>query len=316
MLSPGCFGFLSTPSARRATGRRRYAGDFRPISIHALREEGDLASCLIASFSFLFLSTPSARRATVSTADKKAPPKFLSTPSARRATGRSFEVALLSGISIHALREEGDAVSFSPPLHPADFYPRPPRGGRRSAHSSNTLPVQFLSTPSARRATDKPSVEELFIQISIHALREEGDQRDFFSHHSAPRFLSTPSARRATSPLYPAPSIRAISIHALREEGDSECWTEARPDQNFYPRPPRGGRLAIFMHNAGSFNISIHALREEGDTCPRPTPTGCRNFYPRPPRGGRPVHQRIVILADAISIHALHEEGDTHDCFG
>ena len=34
--------------------------------------------------------------------------KFLSTPSARRATGRSFEVALLSGISIHALREEGD----------------------------------------------------------------------------------------------------------------------------------------------------------------------------------------------------------------
>ena len=34
-----------------------------------------------------------------------------------------------------------------------NFYPRPPRGGR----------------------PDKPSVEELFIQISIHALREEGD---------------------------------------------------------------------------------------------------------------------------------------------
>ena len=78
-----------------------------------------------------FLSTPSARRATAVAVCRQLltehfyprPPrggrqiisfsrsmnrKFLSTPSARRATGRSFEVALLSGISIHALREEGD----------------------------------------------------------------------------------------------------------------------------------------------------------------------------------------------------------------
>ena len=33
--------FLSTPSARRATDLYRLIADFRMISIHALREEGD-----------------------------------------------------------------------------------------------------------------------------------------------------------------------------------------------------------------------------------------------------------------------------------
>ena len=34
------------------------------ISIHALREEGDVFPVFISFFDFLFLSTPSARRAT------------------------------------------------------------------------------------------------------------------------------------------------------------------------------------------------------------------------------------------------------------
>ena len=80
----------------------------------------------------------------------------------------------------------------------ADFYPRPPRGGR---------PAQ-LARASAAEA------------ISIHALREEGDNRSEAFRRSATRFLSTPSARRATQagPV-PLPDGE-ISIHALREEGD------------------------------------------------------------------------------------------------
>ena len=35
--------FLPTPSARRATWRRRQPRPGRPISTHALREEGDMA---------------------------------------------------------------------------------------------------------------------------------------------------------------------------------------------------------------------------------------------------------------------------------
>ena len=35
---------------------------------------------------------------------------FLSTPSVRRATGRTLPCCSVPGISIHALREEGDAI--------------------------------------------------------------------------------------------------------------------------------------------------------------------------------------------------------------
>ena len=147
-------GFLSTPSARRATrafhstvpglryfyprpprgGRQscphsrlqrlgisihalREEGDLHPgdvdwppvISIHALREEGDISSSAVFSAMGVFLSTPSARRA----------------------TSRCLALFHL----------------------PAYFYPRPPRGGRRLCH------LRYQRTDI----------------ISIHALREEGD---------------------------------------------------------------------------------------------------------------------------------------------
>ena len=78
------------------------------------------------------------------------------------------------GISIHALREEGDE-------------------------------------PQVRRFSGS--------SISIHALREEGD---FFDGLSALE--------------------RLISIHALREEGDQLSSFSLHKISDFYPRPPRGGR--------------------------------------------------------------------------
>ena len=102
--------------------------------------------------------------------------KFLSTPSARRAT-RSRQIT-------QAL--------------PADFYPRPPRGGRRGCAHGLPLRKNFYPRPprGGRRIVellgDVPRI------ISIHALREEGDHEptaaDLHRIH--------------------------ISIHALREEGD------------------------------------------------------------------------------------------------
>ena len=168
-------------------------------------------------------------------------------------------------ISIHALREEGDRRGKGQHRCRADFYPRPPRGGRHG----------------------KPRPWRKHHLISIHALREEGDLRSSIRATSRPLFLSTPSARRATpsgSPttrtptnFYPRPprggrrrprrqahSCGSISIHALREEGD---------------QPPRirGSRP----------RISIHALREEGDHPGYNIGELLGNFYPRPPRGGR-----------------------------
>ena len=60
---------------------------------------------------------------------------------------------MLNGISIHALREEGD------PLAPRSTLTR----------------KLFLSTPSVRRATIKVANHRIADLISIHALREEGD---------------------------------------------------------------------------------------------------------------------------------------------
>ena len=123
---------------------------------------------------------------------------FLSTPSARRAT--LFVCPVLRGvhISIHALREEGDGridENFSLLRY---FYPRPPRGGRPAPAGSLTDSSPFLSTPSARRATVAVVLGTQIVDISIHALREEGDP------YLLLRYLVSPT----------------ISIHALREEGD------------------------------------------------------------------------------------------------
>ena len=60
-----------------------------------------------------------------------------------------------------------------------NFYPRPPRGGRRCSASVWMSRFGFLSTPSARRATSRRQVLSHLRLISIHALREEGDHGAF-----------------------------------------------------------------------------------------------------------------------------------------
>ena len=146
--------------------------------------------------------------------------------------------------------------------------------------------------------------------ISIHALREEGDDHGFEIQPEAAIFLSTPSARRATPHRLGVVQGQPISIHALREEGDLELygvpaanirflstpsarratfgrsWTVTALSY-FYPRPPRGGRPSKPPFCCALTRISIHALREEGDL-----------FSSTSPQMGR------------ISIHALREEGD------
>ena len=199
---------------------------------------------------------------------------------------------------------------------PADFYPRPPRGGRPGRLFAVCEGFQFLSTPSARRATKNFWRYRQTCTISIHALREEGDKSAFGHTLAMTKFLSTPSARRATgtrrqmvprpSNFYPRPPRGGRPFHFA---------PDARPPKNFYPRPPRGGRLAASVlmvavikflstpsarraTRSGSLylttsRISIHALREEGDVRSTvATYAGVHDFYPRPPRGGRQQKQR------------------------
>ncbi len=124
---------------------------------------------------------------------------FLPTPSARRATPSAQIYDDEIAISTHALREEGDPADRYRTRGDGDFYPRPPRGGRRDAEPYPVTTAQFLPTPSARRATRSKLIDRI----------------------PTVAFLPTPSARRATfgshKETYRSPQI---STHALREEGD------------------------------------------------------------------------------------------------
>ena len=122
------------------------------------------------------------------------------------------------------------------------FYPRPPRGGRPFVSLVDKAANKFLSTPSARRATSRARLFDGREDISIHALREEGDRQEkaiaslienfyprpprggrqggSFTVDTSSKFLSTPSARRATGEPNALIARSVISIHALREEGD------------------------------------------------------------------------------------------------
>ena len=75
----------------------------------------------------------------VPTKIKKSFKVFLSTPSARRATQNKGKSHKKADISIHALREEGDAAGRMYAIAQDDFYPRPPRGGRQQKQRENTL---------------------------------------------------------------------------------------------------------------------------------------------------------------------------------
>ena len=145
------------------------------ISIHALREEGDATGRHHGTAATDFYPRPPRGGRLNFKITVHFRRRFLSTPSARRATPKLLPVSRNDPISIHALREEGDRIPRRESNQRADFYPRPPRGGRRAAPVPCYSHGRFLSTPSARRATARRRVREGFRWISIHALREEGD---------------------------------------------------------------------------------------------------------------------------------------------
>ena len=75
------------------------------------------------------------------------------------------------------------------------------------------------------------------IEISIHALREEGDRKKHTKTRMTAQFLSTPSARRATIYKLPHGTRFFISIHALREEGDCFLWSKCEQLFTFLSTP-------------------------------------------------------------------------------
>ena len=101
---------------------------------------------------------------------------FLSTPSVRRATPQSIRPARMFAISIHALHEEGDelAIDVDPMALKISIHALCEEGDSGDRPFTREE-LEFLSTPSARRATTRAAATGSTEPISIHALHEEGD---------------------------------------------------------------------------------------------------------------------------------------------
>ena len=102
----------------------------------------------------IFLSTPSARRATSAFCWTASPNGFLSTPSARRATWRPASRKTACTNFYPRPPRGGRRGPTGDVMARRNFYPRPPRGGRRRSAGLRIYTHRFLSTPSARRATN------------------------------------------------------------------------------------------------------------------------------------------------------------------
>ena len=147
---------------------------------------------------------------------------------------------------------------------PNNFYPRPPRGGRRRSLLSAARAKHFYPRPPRGGRHPEVYARRVRDRISIHALREEGDPAASTPSCAPSAFLSTPSARRATSSV-----VRSSSV------------------VRFLSTPSARRATVYARHSESHPRISIHALREEGDVVPRGTRARVADFYPRPPRGGR-----------------------------
>ena len=178
----------------------------------------------VTYYQMSFLSTPSVGRATA--VRFKAQRNVVISIHALRGEGDGGERGKASerqAISIHALRGEGDAAAWRHPARCANFYPRPPWGGRRFVASGLRIRENFYPRPpwGGRQAYCL-----MVLALSL--------------------FLSTPSVGRATLiggkgsvnyvDFYPRPPWggrplcklkplrrQTISIHALRGEGDGKC---------------------------------------------------------------------------------------------
>ena len=123
-----------------------------------------------------------------------------------------------------------------------DFYPRPPRGGRRRARSCacrcDTISIHALLAEGDLVPQNQPCPVPYFYPRPPRGGRLDSP----CAHCQAELFLSTPSSRRATRGLsLSASSGKFLSTPSSRRAtGDRVLDTHLGSD--FYPRPPRGGR--------------------------------------------------------------------------
>ena len=169
---------------------------------------------------------------------------------------------------------------------------------------------EFLSTPSARRAT--ACIMCKACRFVYFYPRPPRGGRLVCAKNKTPAFvfLSTPSARRATARMQtPSRSILFLSTPSARRATRSAA-SPAAERYYFYPRPPRGGRQTHGNKAPPEYRFLSTPSARRATSCGAYHQSVRHYFYPRPPRGGRPDGAGHGRRTCCISIHALREEGD------
>ena len=146
--------------------------------------------------------------------------RFQSTSSARRTTRDDIIIIDPEGISIHVLRKEDDPGRYHHHRSRGYFNPRPPQGGRRIPSCRSFRRGYFNPRPpqGGRQVGRERSL--LWLQISIHVLREEDDCYRWHYKRQYCYFNPRPPRGGRRSLTLSVFSISRISIHVLREEDD------------------------------------------------------------------------------------------------
>ena len=101
----------------------------------------------------------------------------------------------------------------------------------------------FLSTPSARRATECQGLIQGSYLYFYPRPPRGGRHVAGLSIFSSRKFLSTPSARRATSFSSSPCTLGMVFLSTPSARRATRDWRNvSNANQHFYPRPPRGGR--------------------------------------------------------------------------
>ena len=280
------------------------------ISIHSLRMEGDQITMTHIPTRRNFNPLPPYGGRLNSPWRLASHESFQSTPSVWRETGSFFHlfclwifqstpsvwretIILVTHVKVYFVfqstpsvwRETSKWLTVQMVIH--YFNPLPPYGGRRCSSISGGVFV-YISIHSLRMEGDVCTFHWLSCYyISIHSLRMEGDHLFVWVKRYLSTFQSTPSVWRETD-NWDADQMEMFDFNPLPPYGGRPyCHFFTHSIRHFNPLPPYGGRLAEVY-----FCLWLWY------------------FNPLPPYGGRLETKYIIVNVFLISIHSLRMEGD------
>ena len=189
----------------------------------------------------------------------------------------------------------GTTCTWPPGAWPLrNFYPRPPRGGRRG-RSTDDIIAERISIHVPRVGDDRKHLPPgQVVTVFLSTSPAWGTTPAPAARGGAERiFLSTSPAWGTTPTEVMLMTYEDISIHVPRVGDDKAAPYVYKVKNKFLSTSPAWGTTCrLMISHCFPICISIHVPRVGDDFIPCTAYDGNIHFYPRPPRGGRLRMQR------------------------